>query len=243
MFERFEVIPALDLKGGKCVQLVQGDPMRVRISIDDPLEVASLWEEEGARILHIIDLDGAIHGERINASIVGDVVSTTKLEVQIGGGIRTVEDAITLLDMGATRVILSTMLFDNPTMVEALIGEVGGEAVMGALDAREGRVSIKGWTKDTNTSPEDAGIQIEEMGIRSVLFTNIEREGLLDGVNVKPTKQLVKVLSIPVVAAGGVSTVGDLLALREAGASSAVVGSALYTGAMSLKEAMRVLSE
>lgn len=232
------VIPAVDLKGGRCVQLVQGDPNRELVSLPDPVEVALSWLEQGATTLHVIDLDGALWGSSANTSVIARILRECDADVQVGGGVRTLEHAGTLLELGAERVIVSTAAFESPSFLDTLVSEWGGDRVMVALDARGGRVCTHGWTTLTDMSPEAAGVWVESRGAGSILFTNIDTEGLLGGVRAESTRGLVEAVSIPVVASGGVSTLDDLRLLKKSGAAAAVVGSALYTGRLSLKDAI-----
>ncbi len=237
----FEVIPAVDMRGGKCVQLVQGVPGSEIVSLDDPLAVALDWVGKGAKTLHLVDLDGAIEGERKNASIIEKIVSACRekgVSIQVGGGIRSFEDAVSLLELGVSRVILGTAALQNPELVKRLSSAFGNECVTVALDAKNGKISIKGWTEECTQTPVEMGRKFEELGAGSLLFTNIDTEGLMQGVNPVPTKELVESVSIPVIASGGVSSLQDLQVLKETGAAGVVIGSALYTGRFTLEDAI-----
>lgn len=237
----FEVIPAVDMRGGKCVQLVQGVPGSEIVSFDDPLAVALDWVGKGAKTLHLVDLDGAIEGERKNAPIIENIVRTCRekgVGIQVGGGIRSFEDAASLLELGISRVILGTAALQNPELVKQLSTAFGSSRVNVALDAKNGKISIKGWTEECAQTPVEMGRKFEELGAGSLLFTNIDTEGLMQGVNPVPTKELVESVSIPVIASGGVSSLEDLGALKQTGAAGVVVGSALYTGRFTLEEAI-----
>jgi phosphoribosylformimino-5-aminoimidazole carboxamide ribotide isomerase len=242
----FEVIPAVDMRGGKCVQLVQGVPGSEIVSLDDPLAVALDWVSKGAKTLHLVDLDGAIEGERKNAPIIEKIVRTCRdkgVSVQVGGGIRSFEDASSLLKLGVSRVILGTAALQNPELVKELSGTFGSSHVNVALDAKNGKISIKGWTEECAQTPVEMGRKFEELGAGSLLFTNIDTEGLMQGVNPVPTKELVESVSIPVIASGGVSSLVDIKILKKTGAAGVVVGSALYTGRFTLEEATEAALE
>lgn len=242
----FEVIPAVDMKGGKCVQLVQGVPGSELVSIDDPVSVALDWVAQGARTLHLIDLDGAIEGVRSNAPIIERIVQKCKplgVSIQVGGGIRSFKDAAALLKIGVDRVILSTAAMENPELVRKLADSFGSEHINVALDAKNGKVSIKGWTKESQFTPVEMGTKFEELGAGSILFTNIDTEGMMLGVNPEPTRRLVESVGIPVIASGGVTNLEDILALRNTGAVGVVVGSALYTGKFTLAEAINIIRD
>lgn len=233
------VIPAVDMKNGKCVQLIQGDPDKKHVELENPVGVAEKWVSEGAEMLHLVDLDGAIEGESVNREIIEKIIQTVNVPVQIGGGIRTVENALNLIDIGAKRIILGTVAVENPDIVEEISKKVGKEKVMVALDAKDGKVVIKGWKEKTKYSPVEMGKILEEKGAGSILFTNVNVEGLLTGIDVEPVKQLVEELEIPVIASGGVTTIEDLIKLKEVGVEGVVVGSAIYKNLIDLKEAIK----
>lgn len=242
----FEVIPAVDMRGGKCVQLVQGVPGSEIISFDDPLAVALDWVVKGAKTLHLVDLDGAIEGKRKNAPIIEGIVKACKEKgvcIQVGGGIRNFEDVAALLKLGVSRVILGTAALQDPELVRLLAGAFGSASITVALDAKNGKISIKGWTEECMQTPVEMGRKFEELGAGSLLFTNIDTEGLMQGVNPIPTKELVESVSIPVIASGGVSSLQDLRILKETEAAGIVIGSALYTGRFTLEEAIEFIRD
>ncbi|MDA0525094.1 1-(5-phosphoribosyl)-5-[(5-phosphoribosylamino)methylideneamino]imidazole-4-carboxamide isomerase [Methanococcoides alaskense] len=242
----FEVIPAVDMKDGKCVQLVQGVPGSEMISLENPVEVALDWVSQGARTLHLIDLDGAIEGNRTNAPIIKKIVEKCKpqgIYIQVGGGIRSFEDAAALLDIGIDKVILSTAALKDPELIKRLSDEFGSEHINVALDSKNGKISIEGWTKESEHTAVEMGSQFEEKGAGSILFTNIDSEGLLNGVDPKPTEDLVNAVTIPVIASGGVTTLEDIVTLKNTGAAGVVVGSALYKKKFTLTEAIDIISD
>ncbi len=234
----FSFFPAVDLRGGKCVQLVGGVPGTEVVSLDNPLAEAKRWISEGADHLHIIDLDGAIKGTRINAPILSEIVRNLDVFIQVGGGIRTEEDVKSVLDLGVDRAILGTAALKNPEMVKGLANEYGSERIMVALDVRRGNVTTEGWQRTLSKQAVDLGKLFEEKGAGSILFTNIDVEGQQKGINIAPTIELIKAVKIPVVAAGGVTTINDVLSLRDAGASGAVAGTAIYTGKLSVRKTL-----
>ena len=237
----FALFPAVDLRGGKCVQLVGGVPGTEVVALDNPLAQAERWAAEGADHLHIIDLDGAIQGKRINASILTEIVQKLDLFIQVGGGIRTRQDAEKLLDLDVDRVILGTAALENPALVEDLAGQYGSSRIMVALDVKRGLVTSEGWQKVLNEKAVELGRIFEGKGAGSILFTNIDVEGQQRGIDISPTKQLIEALKIPVIAAGGVTTTKDILSLREAGCVGAVVGTAIYTGKLNFRAALKAL--
>ncbi|GAB3690892.1 1-(5-phosphoribosyl)-5-[(5-phosphoribosylamino) methylideneamino]imidazole-4-carboxamide isomerase [Salinarchaeum chitinilyticum] len=237
----FTVVPAVDLRDGEVVQLVQGERGTDR-RYGDPVDAANRWLEQGATTLHLVDLDGAFEGERVNADAVEAIVETVPetVDVQLGGGIRTVEDAIELLDLGIDRVILGTAAVERPEIV-AEISERRPDSVVVSLDAKDGEVVVEGWTESTGLDPATAGERYADLGAAGILFTNVDVEGRLEGVRTEPVERLVDAVSIPVIASGGVATIDDVLALRETGAAAVVVGSALYEGEFTLAEALAAL--
>jgi len=242
----FEIIPAVDMRNGKCVQLVQGVPGSELVSLDDPAAVARDWVSQGAKTLHLIDLDGAIDGKRHNAPIIERIVKECKpmgISIQVGGGVRSFEDAAGLLRLGVDRVILSTAAINDPGLVKQLADSFGSDHINVALDSRNGRISIEGWKKQSEHTAVDMGLKFEKLGAGSLLFTNIDTEGLMQGVNTEPTEELVSSVSIPVIASGGVTSLEDLIRIKKTGASAVVVGSALYTGKFTLTEAINIINK
>jgi len=237
----FAFFPAVDLRGGRCVQLVGGVPGTEVISLDDPLAQARRWAAEGADHLHIIDLDGALQGRRINASLIKKIAEDLDLFLQVGGGIRTREDAEELLSQEIDRVILGTAAIERPDLVEELAKSYGSERIMVALDVKKGFVAREGWQRTVGRRAVALGRLLQEKGAGSILFTNIDVEGRQLGIDLEPVRELVAALQIPVVAAGGVTSTEDVLALRGAGAAGAVAGTAIYTGKLSVRETLEAL--
>ena len=240
-FPEFEVVPAVDVQDGQVVQLVGGERGTGK-RYGDPVEAAERWVEAGARTLHLVDLDGAFEGVRANAPAIERVVEAVGSEVgvQVGGGIRTPEDARSLLDSGVDRVVLGTAAVEDPDVV-AEISETHPGTVLVSLDAKDGEVVVSGWTESTGIDPAEAAARYEDLGAGGILFTDVDVEGQLEGVRTGPVRRVVEATSIPVVASGGVATVEDVRALREAGAAAVVVGTALYEGRFTLAEAQDVV--
>jgi phosphoribosylformimino-5-aminoimidazole carboxamide ribotide isomerase len=235
-FPTYSVIPAVDVQDGEVVQLVQGERGTEK-RYGDPVASAKRWVDQGASTLHMVDLDGAFEGERANADAVGRVLGAVGVDVQLGGGIRTADDATDLLERGVDRVILGTAAVENPDIV-AEISEDYPDSVMVSLDAKDDEVVVSGWTEGTGLDPAEAAERYEELGAGAILFTDVDVEGRLEGVQTDPVQRIVEAVDIPVVASGGVATIDDVRALREAGAAAVVVGSALYEGRFTLEEAM-----
>ncbi|SIR56033.1 1-(5-phosphoribosyl)-5-[(5-phosphoribosylamino)methylideneamino] imidazole-4-carboxamide isomerase [Haladaptatus litoreus] len=239
MFPTFAVVPAVDMQNGEVVQLVQGEK-GTETTYGDPVEAAEEWIEQGAETLHLVDLDGAFDGERKNADAVDAILNAVDVDVQLGGGIRTADDAFDLLSRGVDRVILGTAAIENPDIV-AKISEKYPGSVMVSLDAKDGEVLVSGWTESTGLDPAEAAQKYEELGAGAILFTDVDVEGQMDGVQTDPVRRVAEAVDIPVVASGGVTTVEDVVTLRETGAAAVVVGSALYQGAFTLADARDAL--
>ena len=237
----FAFFPAVDLRGGKCVQLVGGVPGTEVVALDNPLFQAERWVAEGADHLHIIDLDGAILGKRINAPILKQMVKKLDLFIQVGGGIRSEEDVSEVLDIGVDRAILGTAALREPDIVSRLADRHGKERIMVALDVKKGDVTAEGWQKQMGQKAVELGRLFEKKGAGSILFTNIDVEGQQKGIDLEPTRNLISSVGIPVVAAGGVTEIEDVLALRQAGAAGAVAGTAIYTGKLSVSRTLEAL--
>ena len=239
-FPEFEVVPAVDVQDGEAVQLVQGE-RGTGERYGDPVDAATRWVEEGARTLHLVDLDGAFEGERRNAPAVEAIVDAVgdDVGVQLGGGIRTAADAAALLDAGVDRVILGTAAVENPDLVGELAADYPDGAMV-SLDAKDGEVVVSGWTEGTGLDPAEAAARYEDLGAAAILFTDVDVEGRLEGVQTDPVRRLAEAVDVPVVASGGVSSLDDVRALRDAGAAAVVVGTALYEGRFSLRDAASV---
>ena len=236
-FPSFEVIPAVDVQDGEVVQLVGGERGTGK-RYGDPVEAAERWIEAGASTLHLVDLDGAFEGDRVNAAaieaVVGAVGESTAL--QLGGGIRTAEGARDLLEAGIDRVILGTAAVEDPDIV-ADIDDTHPGSVVVSLDAKEGEVVVSGWTEGTGLDPAEAAARYEALGAGAILFTNVDVEGQLEGINREAVAAVVDAVDIPVIASGGVASVDDVVALQQAGAAAVVVGTALYERRFTLREA------
>ena len=231
-----KILPAVDILGGKCVQLVQGKRESATI-YGDPLSCATRWLDEGATALHLVNLDGAFGSSSQNAGIISDLIKKTGVEIELGGGIRSLGDARRWLETGVDRVIISTLATRDPESIRTLVREFGSNRVMPGVDAKEGQIAVHGW-QDTAGDYLDWAERFEKLGAGSLLYTNVDVEGLQHGVRFGPVKRLIGRVGIPVVVAGGISSASDVAGLREAGAHGAVLGSALYSGKIRLKDAL-----
>jgi phosphoribosylformimino-5-aminoimidazole carboxamide ribotide isomerase len=238
-----DVIPAIDLLNGRCVRLYQGDYEQSQIFAEDPVTVAQSWEAQGAQWLHLVDLDGAKTGEPVNLAVIAQIVGTLNIPVQVGGGLRTPERVASFLDMGVQRVILGTVAVENPDLVAQLCQAYPGQIVVG-IDARDGMVATRGWLETSTVSAITLGQRVASEGAAAIIYTDIQRDGTLEGPNLPQLREMAAVVSVPVIASGGVSSLTDilsLLALEPMGVSGVIVGKALYTGNLSLTEALRAI--
>ncbi|MDY6966408.1 MAG: 1-(5-phosphoribosyl)-5-[(5-phosphoribosylamino)methylideneamino]imidazole-4-carboxamide isomerase [Halobacteriota archaeon] len=233
----FEVIPALDLKGGRCVQLVQGVKGSEIVSLSDPARMADHWISEGAKRLHIIDLDGAFQEKRRNLDVIEEIVKNSDVLVQVGGGIRSYRDAVQLLDIGVDRIILGTAAIRDRSLARKLADEFSIDRIMIALDTKAGEVQIEGWTEGSGLSPKEIARDYRDY-TGSLLFTNIDVEGLLGGIHIGPIRDLVDSVDLTVVVAGGISHIEDIEKVRSTGADGVVIGTAIYKGNILLREAI-----
>lgn len=236
------IIPAVDIKDGRCVRLLQGRMDAETVFSNEPAAMAARWADAGARLIHVVDLDGAVRKKPENLSAIRKILQTVDVKIQVGGGIREFETAEALFDMGVERVIIGTEAVKNPELVKRLCKSYPGRVVVG-IDARNGYVAIEGWTLETKKKAVDLAREFEETGVAAINFTDIHRDGMQTGPNIEETRMLAKAISIPVVASGGVSTIQDihnLLPLEKDGVVGVITGKAIYTGTLDLGEAIGV---
>lgn len=234
------IVPAIDLKGGRCVRLLRGDMSAETVYGDDPVKVGLRWVAEGGTYLHVVDLDAAVSGSTENHAVIADLCRSLPIPIEVGGGVRTVERAVELIALGADRVILGTVALTQPEVLRRASAELPGRVAVG-IDARDGRVAIKGWTETSAETAVELARRCAEAGACRVIYTDIARDGTQEGVNVEATAQLAEALAIPVTASGGVGSLADIEALRRreaSGIDAVIVGRALYTGAVRLRDAV-----
>lgn len=239
------VIPAIDLKDGRCVRLVQGAKDRETVYSLDPVSVAKEFEAAGAERIHVVDLDGAFDGMPKNTEIIKAIVRAVDAPVQTGGGIRSLEAVENLLAAGVDRVILGTIALRSPQVVEEACARFGGDRVLVGIDARDGRVAVEGWVEESDVLAFDLAVKMKDAGVREIVYTDIARDGMLSGPNVAATERMLA-SGVGVIASGGVSSVDDLVTLAKLssrGLTGAIVGKAIYTGRVDLKEAIRRVRE
>jgi phosphoribosylformimino-5-aminoimidazole carboxamide ribotide isomerase len=234
------VIPAVDILGGKCVRLVRGDPEKSKIYYENPLEAARLLENQGAELIHLIDLDAAL-GSGQNMKAIKKILENISVRTQIGGGIRTLEKADSLLKLGAYRVIFGTAAVQNPQLVEIAVSHYGSKRVAVAIDEKEGKVAVHGWKNRSELDYLELARSFEIMQVGALIFTSISVDGTLKGPQIEKTVKLVETVKVPVIASGGVATLEDLLELARTGVEGVVVGTALYEKKFKLKEALEAI--
>jgi len=237
-----EVIPAIDLKGGKCVRLYQGDYGQETVFSEEPVSVALQWQSLGAPKLHLVDLDGAARGELCHSSLISEIVKVVKIPVQVGGGIRQLETIEQLLETGVGRVILGTTAVENPSLVREA-GNRFGEAIIVGIDARDGYIATHGWQEKTNITAFELVQQMVALGVRRFIYTDITRDGTLTQPNFEAIAELIGKTNLPIIASGGVTLISHLRRLFQLGVEGVIIGRALYTGDLRLEEALAVARE
>jgi len=236
-----EIIPAIDIRDGKCVRLYQGDYERETIYSEDPVAMALHWQSLGAPRLHVVDLDGAKAGRPINLSVISDIVQRLNIPLELGGGIRDIDTIEQLLDNGVQRVILGTVAVEEPSLVREACARYKERIVIG-IDAAYGRVKTRGWRQKSAVTAIDLAKQMEAIGAERFIYTDIQRDGTLTGPNFESTAQFKASIDSPVIASGGVATIEHILRLDRLGVEGAITGQALYTGKLDLEEAIARLN-
>ncbi|WP_298846919.1 1-(5-phosphoribosyl)-5-[(5-phosphoribosylamino)methylideneamino]imidazole-4-carboxamide isomerase [uncultured Ruegeria sp.] len=236
--------PAIDLKDGNAVRLLRGEMDKATVFNEDPAAQGCAFVEAGCEWLHLVDLNGAFAGEPVNAAPVEAILKACNVPAQLGGGIRDMATIETWIDKGLARVILGTVAVEDPDLVREAAKAFPGKVAVG-IDARNGMVATKGWAEETDVQVTDLARSFEDAGVAAIIYTDINRDGAMQGPNIEATAELAKTVDIPVIASGGVSSIADLIALRDCGAAlnGAISGRALYDGAIDLKEALTTLRE
>ncbi len=239
------IIPAVDIKGGKCVRLEQGVMGRETIFSDHPEEMALQWERKGAQRLHLVDLDGAVSGRAVNTEAIRKVVDVVSVPVQVGGGIRDIDTIDEYIDLGAEWIVIGTGAYKNPEFVELACKRYPGRILL-AIDSQDSYVSVEGWTEATRTPAIDLARKFERLGIGAIIYTDIKRDGMKTGPNIDAIRRFAKGVDIPVIAAGGVGSIKDigvLIELEDVGVEGIIIGRALYDGSIGFEEALDVVEK
>ena len=239
------IYPAIDIRGGRCVRLTEGRFDAETVFADDPAEMALKWAGMGAEFLHLVDLDGALAGEGKNMPVIERILQSVNIPVQLGGGIRNLETIEKLLALGVTRLILGSAAVKNPQLVEEACKKYPGHIAVG-IDAKNGEVAIEGWGKGSGVAATELAKQMAAYGVETIIYTDISRDGMLSGVNVEATAALARACGVPVIASGGVASIEDIRrvkAVEADGVQGCIIGKAIYTGAVDLKEALALAKE
>jgi phosphoribosylformimino-5-aminoimidazole carboxamide ribotide isomerase len=234
------VIPAIDLKEGKCVRLLQGRMEDATVYSEDPAGTALHFESQGAELIHVVDLDGAFAGESKNLSSIKKILSAVKVPIEVGGGIRNMETIDSLLGLGVNRVVLGTAALEVPELLTLACKEYPGRIVAG-IDAKDGKVAVRGWGEVSSVTVDELAKRMEDAGVRAIIYTDISRDGMMTGHNIEATKRLAGQVSTPIIASGGVKDISDIKALikiESLGVEGVITGKAVYSGALDLKEAI-----
>ncbi len=229
--------PAIDIKNGQCVRLRQGVFDDTTVYANEPFEVAKEFEADGAKFLHIVDLDGALRGTGANDEALKKIVENVTIPVEIGGGIRTMQDIEHRLSLGVTRVILGTKAVESPEFVKEAIEKFGADKIVVGIDAKDGMVAIKGWETISNVDAVTLALSMKELGVKTIIYTDISKDGMLCGPNFVQTARMVEITGMDIVASGGVSCMNDLIQLENIGVEGAILGKAIYEKRVDLKEA------
>ena len=235
------IIPAIDLKDGKCVRLFKGEEDQVTVFSENPAEIAKDWEDAGAKWIHVVDLDGAFQGRPKNYNAIKSIVQAVSCPVQVGGGIRNIDTVREYIAMGVKRVILGTAAFSDEVFLKNACSEYPQEIAVG-IDTKNGKIAVKGWTEVINESTEKVLQDMHKAGVAVILNTNIDRDGTMEGINIDGAKEFIEQSPIPVIASGGIATMGDLeklSSIEHLGLYGAILGKSIYTGSINLKEAIQ----
>ena len=235
-----QVIPAIDLKDGKCVRLFKGEEGTETVFSENPGDIALKWEESGAMWIHVVDLDGAFSGEPRNMDVVRDITSRVSCDVQVGGGIRNIETVRKYFALGVKRVILGTAAFSDEEFLRQACGEFPGSIAVG-IDTKKGKIAVKGWKEVIEADTKEVLRKLEDAGVSVILNTNVDRDGTMEGINVEAARDFIGSSPLPVIASGGIATSADLDKLKpleEIGLYGVILGKSIYTGSIDLKDAI-----
>ncbi len=235
-----KLYPAIDIKDGKCVRLKQGKFDDVNVYSENPVEVAKTWEMSGASYIHLVDLDGALQGRGVNREVIREIAKSVFIPVQLGGGIRTKADLEEVFSLGVARAIIGTKAVSEPEFVKECIDTFGAEKIVVGIDAKDGKVAVEGWGEVSEITALELGQKMKEMGVKTIVYTDISKDGMLSGPNVAATKELSDATGIDIIASGGVTTMEDLEKIHANGIHGAIIGKALYEKRIDLAKAISV---
>jgi phosphoribosylformimino-5-aminoimidazole carboxamide ribotide isomerase len=233
-----KLFPAIDIKDGQCVRLRQGSFQDVLVYSDAPLKIAKQWEAAGASFIHIVDLDAALAGHSVNDDVIKEIVSQVKIPIQVGGGIRTIKDIDHKLMLGVERVIIGTKAVKDPAFIKDAIATFGSKRIVIGIDAKDGMVAIEGWEKISSFQAVSLAMEMKNYGVKTIVYTDISKDGMLQGPNIAHTKEMIEVTGLNIIASGGVSSLKDLEMLEEINVYGAIIGKALYENKMDFKKAV-----
>lgn len=233
--------PAIDIQDGKCVRLKRGDFDTTTVYGDDPVEMAKRWEREGADYIHVVDLDGARSGAGVNRDIIAKMTEAVSIPIQLGGGIRTLEDVKEGLTLGVARVIIGSAAIENPELVKEAVEIYGGDKIVVGVDAKGGKVAIHGWETVSTKDAKDVCLEMKSYGVKTIVYTDIAQDGMMSGPNIEATETIIKETGLDIIASGGVSKLSDLVNTKNIKAAGTIIGVALYLDAFTLGEALEVV--
>jgi phosphoribosylformimino-5-aminoimidazole carboxamide ribotide isomerase len=240
------IIPAIDLRGGRCVRLTQGQASAETVYSENPVAVAKKWYDAGAEMLHIVNLDGAMNlDDSKNVRALDDILYAVNLPIQFGGGVRSIADVQKLDDIGVTRIVVGTAAIENPMLLQSLLDDFGSTIVVG-IDARNGLVALRGWQKTADITALDLAQKVADMGVERIVYTDISRDGMMSGINLEATREIAEISGLKVTASGGVATLDDIYSVKELeefGVDSLIIGKALYEGSFTLEDALDAADE
>ncbi len=233
------IYPAIDLKNGKCVRLKQGDMEDSTVYSERPADIARAFERAGSKWIHVVDLNGAFQGKSLNEESIIEIVNTVNIPIQLGGGIRTMEDIDRVISCGISRVILGTAAVKTPELVSEALSVYGDKIAVG-IDARDGRVAVNGWLEKTEIKTINFAYQMKALGVKTIIYTDISKDGMMEGPNIKASKDLIDDTGLDVIVSGGISTLNDIRNCKIIGAAGVITGKAIYTGAIKLTAAIKM---
>ncbi|HEX3021055.1 MAG TPA: 1-(5-phosphoribosyl)-5-[(5-phosphoribosylamino)methylideneamino]imidazole-4-carboxamide isomerase [Lachnospiraceae bacterium] len=238
-----QLYPAIDIRNGQCVRLRQGQFEDQEVYSDSPVKVAKQWESQGATFIHLVDLDGALRGHGMNEEVIKEITRSISIPVQVGGGIRTIKDIDNKINLGVNRVIIGTKAVENPAFVREAIVTFGADRIVVGIDAKNGMVAIEGWEKVSSYNAVTLAIKMKDLGVKTIVYTDISKDGMLQGPNVEHTKEMVDMTGLDIIASGGVSSLKDLESVDHVHVHGAIIGKALYENRINLSEAIQIFEK